>query len=106
MTWIEQLQQNGIRRVGSPNSGFRYHTAAARPVGPADLERIRLLKIPRGKVINRYFNAVDELNRTASLHPSERALLALLKASGSRSAAAAITRIRRKLPREAPAKAA
>jgi DNA topoisomerase-1 len=60
----------------------------------------------RGKVINRYFNAVDELNRTASLHPSERALLALLKASGSRSAAAAITRIRRKLPREAPAKAA
>src|SRR3982074_2344961 len=46
MTWIEQLQQNGIRRVGSPKSGFRYHMAAGRPVRPPDLERIRSLKIP------------------------------------------------------------
>ncbi len=46
MTRIEQLHQNGIRRIGSPKRGFRYKRADGGRVTAADLERIRLLGIP------------------------------------------------------------
>ncbi len=46
MTRIERLQQNGIRRVGSPKRGFRYRTADGRPAGAKDLARIRSLVLP------------------------------------------------------------
>ena len=39
MTRLEKLQQAGIRRLGSPKSGFRYP-------GARDLQRIRGLGIP------------------------------------------------------------
>ncbi|TMA25943.1 MAG: DNA topoisomerase IB [Deltaproteobacteria bacterium] len=39
MTEIERLQQAGIRRLGSPKSGFRYR-------GGRDMNRIRALRIP------------------------------------------------------------
>ena len=45
MTRIEQLQTTGIRRTGSPRSGFRYRRAGAK-VTAADLKRIRQLRIP------------------------------------------------------------
>lgn len=46
MTRIEQLQQNGILRTGSPKRGFRYKRADGGKVGADDLERIRLMRIP------------------------------------------------------------
>ena len=46
MTRIENLQQTGIRRLGSPRSGFRYVHADGRRVGRADLDRIEKLRIP------------------------------------------------------------
>jgi DNA topoisomerase-1 len=46
MTSIERLQKTGIRRLGSPKSGFRYRQANGKPAGTAHLERIRILRIP------------------------------------------------------------
>jgi len=46
MTNIERLQTTGILRFGSPEKGFRYRRADGERVDAADLERIRVLKIP------------------------------------------------------------
>ena len=46
MTRIEQLQQYGIVRIGTPKKGFRYKHAEGRRIGPADRARIDELKIP------------------------------------------------------------
>jgi DNA topoisomerase-1 len=46
MTQIECLQQKGIRRLGSPQRGFRYVRADGRPVPQEESERIQALKIP------------------------------------------------------------
>ncbi len=46
MTNIERLQKNGIRRLGSPRSGFRYRRADGRNVSSDDLKRIQKLRIP------------------------------------------------------------
>src|SRR5215218_5396360 len=45
MTYLERLQQNGIRRLGTPKRGFRYQPANGR-LTQADLQRIYELKIP------------------------------------------------------------
>src|SRR3989441_6096602 len=41
MTLVEQLQETGIHRLGSPKSGFRWARASKR-----DLDRLQELKIP------------------------------------------------------------
>jgi DNA topoisomerase-1 len=46
MTQIECLQRKGIRRLGSPQKGFRYVRADGRPVSAPERERIDALKIP------------------------------------------------------------
>ncbi|WP_044185204.1 DNA topoisomerase IB [Hyalangium minutum] len=46
MTQIECLQQKGIRRLGSPQRGFRYVRADGRPVSAQERERIQALKLP------------------------------------------------------------
>lgn len=46
MTRLERLQTSGIRRLGSPQRGFRYLTSAGKKVTAADRERIDALKIP------------------------------------------------------------
>ncbi|PWT88848.1 MAG: DNA topoisomerase, partial [Blastocatellia bacterium] len=46
MTNIERLQTAGIRRLGKPDRGFRYVTAAGKKMTGADLERINQLRIP------------------------------------------------------------
>ncbi len=46
MTQIECLQQKGIRRLGSPQRGFRYVRADGRPVSQEECKRIQALKIP------------------------------------------------------------
>lgn len=46
MTQVERLQSQGIRRHGSPRSGFRYRHAAGHRPRTADLERIRALRLP------------------------------------------------------------
>ena len=46
MTQIDQLQNTGIIRTGSPQRGFRYRRADFGKVSAADLERIRELRIP------------------------------------------------------------
>jgi len=46
MTRIDRLQQIGIRRLGSPKSGFRYRHADGSAVSRADLDRIHWLKLP------------------------------------------------------------
>ena len=46
MTRLQQLNQSGIKRLGSVNRGFRYRHADGRKVSAADLERIQSLKIP------------------------------------------------------------
>jgi len=46
MTQLERLQQNGIRRLGSPKTGFRYHSFNASRIVKADLKRINDLRIP------------------------------------------------------------
>lgn len=46
MTRIERLQQNGIRRLGTPKRGFRYRTAEGGSPSKKDLERIRSLVLP------------------------------------------------------------
>jgi DNA topoisomerase-1 len=46
MSHIERLQQDGIRRLGSPKSGFRYKRADGKPVSARERERIEALKLP------------------------------------------------------------
>jgi DNA topoisomerase-1 len=46
MTHIERLQQEGFRRLGSPQRGFRYVRADGRPVSREECERITALKLP------------------------------------------------------------
>jgi DNA topoisomerase-1 len=46
MTLLEKLRKTGIRRLGSPASGFHYMTAEGRRPGAAHLERIDALRIP------------------------------------------------------------
>jgi DNA topoisomerase I len=46
MTTIERLRRTGIRRLGSPQKGFRYRRSDGKKVARADLERINQLKIP------------------------------------------------------------
>jgi DNA topoisomerase I len=46
MTNIERLQNSGIKRLGTPRSGFRYKRGDGKRVTSADLERIRKLRIP------------------------------------------------------------
>jgi DNA topoisomerase-1 len=46
MTQLERLHRTGIRRLGTPRRGFRYVTAAGRPVGAEVRSRIEALKIP------------------------------------------------------------
>ncbi len=46
MTRLEQLQKNGIRRLGSAKRSFRYRHADNRKVSTADLKRIDALRIP------------------------------------------------------------
>lgn len=46
MTQIERLQHEGIRRLGSPQRGFRYVRADGRPVARPERERLEALKIP------------------------------------------------------------
>lgn len=46
MTIVERLQARGIRRTGSPKSGFRYRLPGGGSPSSEDLERIRALKIP------------------------------------------------------------
>ena len=45
MTRLQQLQERGIKRLGSPTRGFRYKHADGRKVSAADLERIQKLGI-------------------------------------------------------------
>jgi DNA topoisomerase-1 len=42
----ERLQATGIRRIGTPKSGFRYRAVDGRRVSAEDLERIRRLRVP------------------------------------------------------------
>lgn len=46
MTNLERLQTTGIRRIGSPKTGFRYRSLNAASVTKADLQRINELRIP------------------------------------------------------------
>src|SRR6185436_5082594 len=46
MTAIERLQARGIRRTGTPKSGFKYMTVDGRAASKDDLARIRRLRIP------------------------------------------------------------
>jgi DNA topoisomerase I len=46
VTHLDRLQQTGIRRLGTPKSGFRYVTADGRKPDAATLERIDALRIP------------------------------------------------------------
>jgi DNA topoisomerase-1 len=46
MTQLERLQRRGIRRLGTPQRGFRYVTASQIKVGREDLARINTLRIP------------------------------------------------------------
>jgi len=46
MTTIERLSVNGIRRIGSPQKGFRYQCGDGKKFTRADLSRIESLKIP------------------------------------------------------------
>ena len=46
MTKLERLQTIGIKRLGSPDRGFRYRTADGKKVSKTDLERIDALRIP------------------------------------------------------------
>lgn len=60
MTIIERLQLRGIRRLGSPRSGFRYRHAQGRAVAASQVERIQSLRIPPAW-------------RDVAIHPSPRA---------------------------------
>ncbi|MBF5040777.1 DNA topoisomerase IB [Aggregicoccus sp. 17bor-14] len=46
MTHLERLQKSGIRRVGSPQRGFRYASPDGRRLRATDLSRIEALKLP------------------------------------------------------------
>jgi DNA topoisomerase-1 len=46
MTSLERLQQNGIRRLGRSQRGFRYKSLNGHKVTKADLDRIQKLRIP------------------------------------------------------------
>jgi DNA topoisomerase I len=46
MRAFEKLQRDGIRRHGTPKSGFRYVLPGGRPAPAADVERIRELRLP------------------------------------------------------------
>jgi DNA topoisomerase-1 len=46
MTRIDRLRKNGIRRLGTPKTGFRYRTSEGRRPGAKDLRRIRSLVLP------------------------------------------------------------
>ncbi len=46
MTHIETLREQGIRRVGSPQRGFRYQQSNGKPLSARERERIEALKIP------------------------------------------------------------
>ena len=46
MTHIERLQNTGIRRLGTPGSGFRYQSANGGNISRDDLARIKALRIP------------------------------------------------------------
>lgn len=46
MTQLERLQHQGIRRLGSLESGFRFIAAGGKPVRNGVLERIHELKLP------------------------------------------------------------
>lgn len=46
MTTIERLTKTGIRRLGTPRSGFRYVLTNGRKAGAKDLFRIHHLKVP------------------------------------------------------------
>ena len=46
MTRIQRLQENGIRRLGTPKRGFRYVDASGKPIRRAARDRIDALKIP------------------------------------------------------------
>jgi DNA topoisomerase-1 len=46
MTRLEKLQQSGIRRRGTPATGFTYELADGGRVTASDLKRIKALKIP------------------------------------------------------------
>jgi DNA topoisomerase-1 len=46
MTIIERLSANGIRRMGSPERGFRYQRSDGKRITRSDLQRIDDLKIP------------------------------------------------------------
>jgi DNA topoisomerase-1 len=48
MTILERLARDGIRRLGSPRSGFRYRTALGKGIRPAERRRIEALRIPPG----------------------------------------------------------
>ena len=46
MTLVERLEKTGIRRKGTPKSGFRYETSDRRRAASKDVDRILALKIP------------------------------------------------------------
>lgn len=46
MTNLERLQKNGIRRLGTPKSGFRYEHVNGAAANKQDLKRINALRIP------------------------------------------------------------
>ena len=46
MTLLERIQKDGIRRKGTPKSGFRYVTSDGKPVKGEALTRIEALKLP------------------------------------------------------------
>jgi DNA topoisomerase I len=46
MTVVERLQSSGIRRLGSPKSGFRYRRPDGSAVSRAERERIQALVLP------------------------------------------------------------
>lgn len=46
MRAIDKLRRSGIRRLGTPASGFRWVGPGGRPLRGADLERVRALKLP------------------------------------------------------------
>jgi DNA topoisomerase-1 len=46
MTIVERLQRTGIRRIGTPRTGFRFVTADGRRVHPTQRARLATLKLP------------------------------------------------------------
>jgi DNA topoisomerase-1 len=46
VTWIEELERRGHRRLGTPQRGFRWVDAAGRPLPAREAERLQALKLP------------------------------------------------------------